>query len=349
MTAQTIERLLLHHEKEHAKATVLTALAENPAGYGRIIRNGEGAVERIVEQKDATDEEKTINEVSTGTYCFDNEALFQALKQVGNDNAQGEYYLPDVMEILKANAMTIAAYQTDNFEETIGINDRVALAEAESVMKRRINEHWMREGVSIIDPLQTYISLEATIGQDTVIYPGTIISGATTIGKECVIGSNSEIKDSKIGDRTEIRQSVIHDSEIGCAVSIGPFAHIRPKSAIGDDVKLGNFVEVKKSSVGTASKISHLSYIGDAEIGSDVNVGCGAITVNYDGKNKYVTKVEDNAFIGCNSNLVAPVTVGKGAFVAAGSTITDDVPSDSLTIARARQVNKDGYLKQERE
>ncbi|WP_100374382.1 bifunctional UDP-N-acetylglucosamine diphosphorylase/glucosamine-1-phosphate N-acetyltransferase GlmU [Bacillus sp. FJAT-45037] len=345
LTADTIEKLLAHHEQEGAKATILTAESQDPTGYGRIIRNNEGLVERIVEHKDATAEEKRLTEINTGTYCFDNEALFASLKNVGNDNVQGEYYLPDVIEILQQSGEVVAAYQTTSFNETLGVNDRVALAQAEQFMKQRTNEHWMRQGVSIIDPSNTYISTDAEIGPDTVIYPGTIIQGKTKIGTECFIGPHSEIKDSSIGNETSIRQSVIHDSEIGCEVTIGPFAHIRPKTKIGNEVRIGNFVEVKKSTLGDRSKASHLSYIGDAEVGADVNFSCGAVTVNYDGKNKFLTKIEDGAFIGCNANLIAPVTVGKKALVAAGSTITEDVPGEALSIARARQTNKEGYQK----
>lgn len=344
-TAETIDQLIKQHESEEAKVTVLTATAEDPTGYGRIIRDTNGFVNRIVEHKDATDLEREVKEINTGTYCFDNQSLFESLKEVTNDNVQGEYYLPDVIEILQKKGEAIAAFHTDNFNETLGVNDRVALSQAEQHMKRRINEYWMRQGVTIIDPENTYISAQAEIGQDTVIYPGTMIKGKTVIGEDCQIGPNSELSNCSIKNRTIIKQSVVHQSQIGSDVSIGPFSHIRPESLIGDAVKVGNFVEVKKSSLGNNSKASHLSYIGDAVIGEDVNLGCGSITVNYDGVHKYLTKVEDGAFIGCNANLVAPVTVGKNAFVAAGSTITEDVPGEALSIARARQVNKDGYMK----
>jgi bifunctional UDP-N-acetylglucosamine pyrophosphorylase/glucosamine-1-phosphate N-acetyltransferase len=211
-------------------------------------------------------------------------------------------------------------------------------------MKRLINEKHMRNGVTLIDPENTCISADAEIGSDTVIYPGTVITGAAKIGSENIIGPSSEIKDSTIGDQNVIKQSVVHDSEIGSFTNIGPFAHIRPSSQLENNVKIGNFVEVKKSVMAEGSKASHLSYIGDAEIGKNVNLGCGSITVNYDGKNKSLTKVGDGAFIGCNSNLVAPVTVGAGAYVAAGSTITEDVPSDALSIARSRQTTKENYV-----
>jgi bifunctional UDP-N-acetylglucosamine pyrophosphorylase / glucosamine-1-phosphate N-acetyltransferase len=344
ITSETMDKLIAEHESLGAKATILTAKPEDPTGYGRIIRNSEGTVERNVEHKDATEEERKVTEINTGTYCFDNKALFDALKKVNNDNVQGEYYLPDVIEILKDAGEVVAAYQTPDFNETLGVNDRVALSKAESFMKKRINERHMRNGVTLIDPEQTYISDDAEIGSDTVIYPGTVILGNTKIGEENIIGPQSEIKDSVVGNGNMIRQSVIHDSEVGNETAIGPFAHIRPKSVLENNVKIGNFVEVKKSVMSTGSKASHLSYIGDAEIGKDVNLGCGSITVNYDGKNKFLTKVEDGAFIGCNSNLVAPVTVGKNAYVAAGSTITNDVPAESLSIARSRQTVKENYV-----
>jgi len=269
--------------------------------------------------------------------------LFEALKKVKNDNAQGEYYLPDCLGILRAENALISAYVTDDFSETIGINDRVILSEAEKVMRQRIAETHMRNGVTIIDPGSTYISVDAKIGRDAVLQPGTMIEGQTVIGEKCIIGPNSHIVNSEIGESTTIHSSVVRDSIIGSGTTVGPFAHIRPDSKLSDNVKIGNFVEVKKSKLGEGSKVSHLSYIGDAEVGTHVNIGCGTITVNYDGKNKHKTTIEDNSFIGCNSNLVAPVKIGKGAYVAAGSTITKDVPESSLAIGRARQENKEGY------
>ncbi|CAF1855338.1 bifunctional UDP-N-acetylglucosamine diphosphorylase/glucosamine-1-phosphate N-acetyltransferase GlmU [Bacillus subtilis] len=345
LTAETMEQMLKEHTQREAKATILTAVAEDPTGYGRIIRSENGAVQKIVEHKDASEEERLVTEINTGTYCFDNEALFRAIDQVSNDNAQGEYYLPDVIEILKIEGETVAAYQTGNFQETLGVNDRVALSQAEQFMKERINKRHMQNGVTLIDPMNTYISPDAVIGSDTVIYPGTMIKGEVQIGEDTIIGPHTEIMNSAIGSRTVIKQSVVNHSKVGNDVNIGPFAHIRPDSVIGNEVKIGNFVEIKKTQFGDRSKASHLSYVGDAEVGTDVNLGCGSITVNYDGKNKYLTKIEDGAFIGCNSNLVAPVTVGEGAYVAAGSTVTEDVPGKALAIARARQVNKDDYVK----
>lgn len=345
ISVETMSDLITHHKDTNAKATILTAIASDPSGYGRIIRAEDGNVKSIVEQKDASEEEQLVKEINSGTYCFDNEALFKALKLVKNENAQGEYYLPDVIEILQKEGEVISAFAAKEFEETIGINDRVALSQAEQIMRSRIAHHHMREGVTIIDPQSTYISSDAVIGADTVIQPGVIIEGKSTIGENCKIGPNSHIVSSIIGDDTTIHSSVILDSEVGDHTVIGPFAHIRPQSEVGNDVKIGNFVEVKKSTVGNGSKISHLSYMGDASIGSNVNVGCGTITVNYDGKNKFVTTIEDDAFVGCNSNLIAPITIGKKAYVAAGSTITKDVPGEALAIGRARQENKEGYVK----
>ncbi|PID14038.1 bifunctional UDP-N-acetylglucosamine diphosphorylase/glucosamine-1-phosphate N-acetyltransferase GlmU [Sporosarcina sp. P34] len=345
ISTETMAALLAHHHETEAKATILTAIADDPTGYGRIIRAENGDVMRNVEHKDTNDEERLVKEINTGTYCFDNRVLFDTLKKVNNENAQGEYYLPDVLGILKSEGQRISAYTTPNFHETLGVNDRVALAQAERNMRQLIAEKHMRNGVTIISPDQTVISAEAEIGRDTIIQPGVLIEGATKIGSQCVIGPNSHIQNSTVGDNTTIHSSVVRDSTVGSQTAVGPFAHLRPETQLGDYVKVGNFVEVKKSQLGDASKVSHLSYIGDTEIGKNVNVGCGTITVNYDGKNKHKTEIEDNAFIGCNANLVAPVTIGKNAIVAAGSTVTKNVPENSLAIGRVRQENKEGYVK----
>lgn len=341
---ETMAALAAHHNESGAKATILTAIADDPTGYGRIIRGKDGRVLRNVEQKDATAEEHQVQEINTGTYCFSNKALFKTLKKVTNDNAQGEYYLPDVVGILQAEGALVSAYIADDFSETLGVNDRVVLSQAEAVMRRRLAEKHMRNGVTIINPENTYISANATIGRDTVLQPGTIIEGNTIIGEKCMIGPNSQLVDSIIGDETSIHSSVVLASKVGAKTTIGPFAHIRPESDLGDRVRIGNFVEVKKSTLGEDSKISHLSYVGDAKVGSNVNIGCGAITVNYDGKNKHTTTIENNVFIGCNSNLIAPVTVEEGSFIAAGSTISKDVPKNALAIGRARQENKEDYV-----
>lgn len=345
LTAETLEALLAHHEAQQAKVTVLTAIADDATGYGRVVRGEDGNVTKVVEHKDASEAELAINEINTGTYVFDNELLFDALKQVGNNNAQGEYYLPDVISIAKEAGEVVAAHTAPTFDETIGVNDRIALSQAEAIMRKRTNERLMREGVTFMDPASTYISPDVVIGSDTVIYPGTVILGKTTIGSECVIGPNSDIRNSVIEDHAVVRQSVVTDSRIGEAAQVGPFAHLRQQAVLGANTRVGNFVEIKKSTFGDGAKASHLSYIGDASIGERVNLGCGSITVNYDGKNKFETVVEDDAFVGCNVNLIAPVKVGKSAIVAAGSTITNDVPEEALAIARERQTNKEGYTK----
>src|SRR5690625_1424213 len=343
ITDKTYEALIEHHESSGAKATILTTNAPNPTGYGRVIRNEKNEVERIVEEADASNVERTVQEINTGTYCFDNRALFEALKNVSNDNAQGEYYLTDVIEILKNKQEKVEAYLTFDFDETIGINDRIALAEAETILKRRINAQHMRNGVTIIDPENCYIGPDVEIEQDVTIHPGTIITGSSVIKSKAVIGPYSEIQNCTVGEGSLITQSVVKDSVIGKNVNVGPYVHIRPETQLEDEVRDGNFVELKKASLGKGTKASHLSYIGDAQIGSNVIFGCGTITVNYDGIKKHETIIGDDAFIGCNTNLIAPVTIGDGAFTAAGSTITRDVPKDALSIARSKQVNKENY------
>ncbi|WP_317259148.1 bifunctional UDP-N-acetylglucosamine diphosphorylase/glucosamine-1-phosphate N-acetyltransferase GlmU [Paenibacillus sp. J5C2022] len=341
--ASTIEGMLKLHESSGAAATVLTAHFDDPAGYGRVIRGEDGIVKRIVEQKDCSAEETKVQEINTGTYCFDNRKLFAALGKVTNHNAQGEYYLTDVIGLLQEAGDAVQAYCTDDCAEAIGVNDRVALAEAERLMKERINRVHLLGGVTLIDPASTYIEADVQIGADTVLYPGTVLRGSTVIGEDCVIGPGADIQDSKLGDGVAVKHSVLDGAEVGTDSAIGPYAYLRPGAVIGRGCKIGDFVEVKNATLGDGSKVSHLSYIGDAKIGKDVNVGCGAITVNYDGFNKAVTEVGDGAFIGSNVNLIAPVTIGEGAYVVAGSTVTHDVPSGDLAIARERQVNKQGY------
>lgn len=344
VTAETLKSLIEHHEQSHAQATVLSATAPNPFGYGRIVRNDSEALTKIVEQKDATTEEQQINEISSGIFAFDNATLFAKLANVNNDNAQGEYYLPEVLSLILNENGKVEIYHTDDFDEIMGVNDRIMLSVAEQAMRTRINEQHMRDGVTIIDPQTTYIGKDVKIGQDTTIEPGVKLTGKTVIGSNVIVGQHSEIADSSIGNGVNIKQSVINESKVADEVNIGPFAQLRPGSDIGNKVKVGNFVEVKKSVVKEGSKLPHLSYIGDAEIGERSNVGCGSITVNYDGKNKFKTTIGNDAFIGCNTNLVAPVTVGDFAFIAAGSTITDDVPNNSLALARERQTTKEGYF-----
>jgi len=345
LTSETLERLFEYHEGKHASATILTAHAEDPTGYGRIIRDRVGIVEKIVEQKDASVSEVQVQEINTGTYCFDNELLFEALNQIDTNNAQGEYYLTDIIEILKKADHTVAAYQTENFEESIGVNDRIALAEANRIMRNRINTEHMRNGVSFIDPNSTYIEAGIKVGAETIIEPGVYLKGQTTIGEGCFISGQTQIIDSTIGDYVKVYSSVIEESTVRDHVDIGPFAHLRPQAEIHEHAHIGNFVEIKKAVVGEHTKVGHLTYVGDATLGKEINVGCGVVFVNYDGKHKHHTMVGDHAFIGSASNLVGPVTLGENAVVAAGSTITMNIPDNGMGIARARQENKEDFAK----
>ncbi|MEG0004705.1 MAG: bifunctional UDP-N-acetylglucosamine diphosphorylase/glucosamine-1-phosphate N-acetyltransferase GlmU [Clostridium sp.] len=347
ITKETISKVFEYHMENGSAATILTANAPDPTGLGRIVRNEKGEIEKIVEHKDATDKEREITEVNSSNYCFEIKDLVSALKKINNNNAQGEYYLTDVIEILKNEGKKVLAYKTD-FKEFMAVNSRDQLATAAKAMKERILKNLMDEGVTIIDPLSTYIESEVTIGRDTIVYPGAFIEGKTTIGEDCIIGHNTRIKDSVIGNSVEIQTSVIVDSEVRDAAKIGPFAYIRPDSVIGRDVKIGDFVEIKKSTIGDGTKISHLTYVGDSEVGENCNFGCGTVTVNYDGEKKHKTIVKDNAFIGCNTNLVAPITVGNGAYTAAGSTITTNVPDGALAIGRSRDVIKEGWAEKRR-
>lgn len=345
ITASTLQQLIEHHEATQAQATVLSATAQIPFGYGRIVRDNNQQLKRIVEEKDATEEEKLITEISSGIFAFDNKVLFNKLAQVKNDNVQGEYYLPDVISLILEDEGKAEIHHTDDFDEVMGVNDRVMLSNAEKALQQRLNIQHMRNGVTIIDSTTTFIGPDVEIGMDTIIEPGVRINGKTTIGENTVIGQYSEINNSRIGSEVDVKQSVINESVVGDKTKVGPFAQLRPGSNLGAEVKVGNFVEVKKADLKDGAKVSHLSYIGDAEIGERTNIGCGSITVNYDGVNKFKTVVGKDTFIGCNTNLVAPVTVGDGVLIAAGSTITDNVPNDSLALARARQVTKEDYNK----
>ncbi|KXA41978.1 bifunctional N-acetylglucosamine-1-phosphate uridyltransferase/glucosamine-1-phosphate acetyltransferase [Staphylococcus sp. HMSC059E03] len=344
ITPETLKALADYHEAQQAGVTVLSATADNPFGYGRIVRDQDGRLAKIVEQKDATEAEREIDEISTGIFAFDNVLLFELLEKVKNDNAQGEYYLLDVITLALEAGKIADAYRTDDFDEIMGVNDRVALSKAEAAYRERVNEYHMRNGVTLIDPASTYIEADVQIGMDTIIEPGVHLGKGTVIGEDTVIGQYSDVNNSTIGNRTTIKQSVVNDATVGDDTTVGPFAQLRPNAHLGNEVKVGNFVEVKKAELKDGAKVSHLSYIGDAEIGERTNVGCGSITVNYDGKNKFKTIIGKDSFIGCNTNLVAPVTVGDGVLIAAGSTITDDIPNDSLALARARQTTKPGYL-----
>lgn len=342
---ETIENLYNYHEQEGAKATILTAIADNPFSYGRVLRSEEGTVTKIVEQKDATEEEKQVREINTGTYCFDNKALFEALKQVDNDNAQGEYYLPDVIEILNAQDEKVSAYSMTDMADSLGVNDRTALAKANQLMQQRINQQHMLAGVTLIDPDNTYIESGVEIGPDTTIEPGVYLKGKTTIGSNVTIGMGSVITDSQIADDVTIISSNITEATVGQHSDIGPNSRLRKGTILEDNVHIGNYVEVKNATLKSGVKAGHHAYIGDATIGERVNVSCGVIFANYDGINKHHSVIEADVFIGSNVTIVSPVTVQAGAFLAAGSTINQDVAADALAIARSRQENKADYVK----
>lgn len=344
LTAETLNRLADIHLLESAAVTVLTAVMDNPFGYGRVVRDAKGGVCKIVEQKDATDEEVQIREVNSGIYCMDLGFLREHIGRIGSNNAQNEYYLTDLLEMAVSAGLPCRAVLAADSAEILGVNDRVQLAEAGAVLKTRINKALMLSGVTIVDPLTTYIDATVQIGADAVIWPGACLRGATVIGQGCVVESNVQVTDSSIGDQVVLKSgSVISEAQVASHVAIGPMAHLRPGSVLGEHVKIGNFVETKKVVMAAGAKASHLTYLGDAEIGRDVNIGCGTITCNYDGKNKHKTVIEDDVFIGSDVQLVAPVRVGRNSLVAAGTTVTADVPPDSLAIARTPQVNKEGW------
>lgn len=343
ITEETLNKIMDYHSQGGFKATVLTTDLTNPKGYGRIVRGEEGQLEKIVEEKDTTEAEKSITEINSGIYCFDGNVLKEALPRLKNDNAQKEYYLTDVLSIISNMGFKVGVYKTEEYEEIMAVNSREQLAEVEAIMRKRIAKKHMAGGVTLINPDHTYIEKTVSIGPDTIIYPGAILTGNTVIGEDCTIGQNSRIENSNIGNGVEVQNSTVINSNVGDFTTIGPYAYLRPNSNLGKHVKIGDFVEVKNSTIGDNSKASHLAYVGDADVGKNVNIGCGVVFVNYDGKNKHRSTVEDNAFVGSNSNLIAPVTVKEGGYIACGSTITKDVPKGSLAIARGRQENKEGW------
>ncbi|KAA0892320.1 bifunctional UDP-N-acetylglucosamine diphosphorylase/glucosamine-1-phosphate N-acetyltransferase GlmU [Oryzomonas rubra] len=344
LRAETLEKLIGFHRAQRAAVTVLTATVKDPSGYGRIVRDDSGAVLRIVEQKDAAPEEQALREINSGIYCMDAAFLFENIGSIGSDNAQQEFYLTDLVAVAVRKGLTCLALCCDDAEEIMGVNDRSQLAEAGRILRRRTNRELMLSGVTIIDPDQTYIDDGVAIGADTIVHPNCQINGRTVIGSGCVIENGVTISNCRIADNCHIKAgSVLEDSELHEAVAVGPMAHLRPGTLLYAHVKIGNFVETKKVVMGEGSKASHLTYLGDAEIGRDVNIGCGTITCNYDGVNKHRTVIGDQVFIGSDVQLVAPVTVGRNSLVAAGTTVTIDVPPDSLAISRVPQVNKDGW------
>ncbi|HHT70424.1 MAG TPA: bifunctional UDP-N-acetylglucosamine diphosphorylase/glucosamine-1-phosphate N-acetyltransferase GlmU [Firmicutes bacterium] len=349
LSRELLQDLVAIHRLNQAAATVLTAELPDASGYGRIVRSAAGSIERIVEERDATSAEKAIREINTGSYCFAASTLFSSLEKVGCDNVQGEYYLTDVLPLLQADGGLVQAYLAPEPALTEGINNRVQLAVAEAWLRTQIRKEQMLAGVTIIDPASTFIDATVTIGPDTVIYPFTVLEGQTTIGGGCTIGPSVQIKDSTVKDGACVRYAVVSAAEIGVGADVGPFTHLRPGTVLAENSKAGTFVEIKKSHVGPESKVPHLSYVGDAVLGRRANIGAGTITCNYDGERKHITTIEDDVFIGSNTNLVAPVRIGRGAYTGAGSTITKDVPPGALALERAEQKNIDGWVERRRQ
>jgi len=342
LKSETLNELVKLHQTQGASATVLTAYVEQPFGYGRIIKEGESLV-KIVEEKDATPDERKTKEINTGTYCFKGSALRDALTKITTQNAQGEFYLTEVFDVLLKHEEKILTYCTVNSQEALGINSRSQLAEAEGIVRRSILEHWLAEGVTIVDPSSTFIDAEVELAQDVTILPFTRLLGKTRIEEDAVIGPQTNIESCTVGRGSEVTYTVARDAVIGECCHIGPFSYLRPGTRLEAGVKVGDFVEIKNSLIETGAKVPHLSYIGDTHVGKSANIGAGTITCNYDGVNKHPTKIGDHAFIGSNTNLVAPIEVGEYAVTGAGSTITKNVPAKALVVERSQQVIKEHW------
>ncbi len=348
LRAETLRGVIDTAQQNELGVCVLSAVLDDPTGYGRIIREG-GHVQCIVEHRDATEAQRAVCEINTSVYCFHIPALLEALGALGNQNDQGEYYLPDCVEYIVKKGYGAQAVVCADAQECLGVNDRAQLAAVAKVLRARINTSLMQQGVTMIDPDTVYIDAGVSVGRDAVIYPGVTLEGNTVIDEEAILYPGSRIENSFIGRGTKVQNSVVLDSRVGEYSTIGPYAYLRPGSDVGSHCRVGDFVEVKNAQIHDGAKVSHLSYIGDGEIGEKTNVGCGVVFVNYDGKKKSRTVVGKNAFIGCNANLIAPVTIGDGAYVAAGSTVTNDVEGDALCVARARQTVIPGWAKRRRE
>jgi len=347
---ETLRKLAEHHHSSGAVATLLTAVLPHDAGmYGRVLRDPNGKVTGIVEAKDASHQQLAVREINTSIYCFNAPALFGALGEIRPDNAQGEYYLTDVIGLFTRKGDRVEAVIADDWQVTLGVNTRVELADVAARLRRRIMENLMLSGVTIVDPTNTYIDADVQIGQDTVVHPNTYILGNTVIGEECEIGPMARIENSQIGNRTTVLASQVVESRLGDSVRVGPFANLRPGTVVGNGTKIGDFVEVKNSIIEENVSMAHLTYVGDAQVGANTNIGAGTITCNYDGKRKHRTIIGRGCFIGSHATLIAPLQIGDGAYVAAASAITDDVPPDSLAIARCRQVVKEEWAKRRRE
>lgn len=340
---EAIRQLLATHQQSGASATVGTVRMADPTGYGRVLRNTSGNVEGIVEHKDASNEQRTIDEINTGIFCFNSEALFTVLPKLTNDNSQAEFYLTDAVHLLSSQGGEVAAHVFNDPDLMMGVNDRWQLAQAAKALRMRILRRHAMSGVTIIDPDSTFVGPDVQIAPDSVLQPFTILEGKTKVGSECVIGPYTRVNDSEIGVRCTVNASQLNRCKLGNDVRCGPYANIRPYSNIGESVKIGNFVEIKNASMGKGAAASHLSYIGDGSVGEKSNIGAGTIFCNYDGFDKNQTIVGDNAFVGSNTTLVAPVTIGDGAMIAAGSVITQDVPAEALGLGRSRQEVKEGW------
>jgi bifunctional UDP-N-acetylglucosamine pyrophosphorylase/glucosamine-1-phosphate N-acetyltransferase len=340
----TIERAFQEHKDRRHDLTLVTTKVDDPTGYGRIVRNESGYLEEIVEHHEASYSQQAINEINTGIYIVSNRVLFEALKLVDNNNLKKEYYLTDIIKISKEKGHVIGTFYLKESYRAMGVNDLYALSIAEAKLRLDINRELMLKGVAMINPETITIGDNVHIEENVTIHPNTYITGNSIIKKGAQIGPNTEIHESTIGERVICRHSLVYNSIIHEDTTVGPFAHLRDGAEIGPKNRIGNFVEVKKSTTGVNTKASHLAYIGDATIGSNVNFGCGAITVNYDGKHKYQTVIGDDVFIGCNVNMIAPIKIEEGSLIAAGSTLTENVPKGSLAIARAYQVNKENYI-----
>ncbi len=351
ITSSTLKGLKRLHERGVGRGgkgvalTFISAILSDPSGYGRVVRDDRNRVTGVVEQKDCTAAEGLIKEINTGLYLFDSDFLFKNIKKLKTENAQGEYYLPDLLSLAVAKGMAVRALTHTDTHEVMGVNNRVELSMVSAVMRMRILKELMLSGVTVIDPGATYVDFGVKVGKDSVIYPGVHLKGSTVIGRGVVIEECVKIVDSRIGDNTRVKSgTVVEESRIGKGVSLGPSAHLRPGNVLADEVRIGNFVELKKVKMGRGSKAGHLSYLGDAIIGRDVNIGAGAITCNYDGKNKFVTTISDNVFVGSDSQLIAPVKVGRNAYVGSGTTVTKDVPAGALVVARVEQKVKKGWV-----
>ncbi|MBI2915369.1 MAG: bifunctional UDP-N-acetylglucosamine diphosphorylase/glucosamine-1-phosphate N-acetyltransferase GlmU [Elusimicrobia bacterium] len=355
ISSETLSALLQRHAEQNNSATILSATVTNAMGYGRIVRDSQKRVRKIVEEKDATPAERKIQEINSGIYCFDARKLTDVLPLLKNENAKKEFYLTDVIEHLYRKGLRVETVQPaskssqDLIEETLGVNDRSDLSRAEKIMQRRIAEHWMKSGVTILNPETTYVDAGVQIGSDSKLFPGTMLLGKTRVGTGCHIGPNSFIEDSEIGNGVTVRASFVYGTQVKDGVQIGPFSHIRKGTVLAKGARIGNFTEIKNSSIGQETKVSHLSYIGDASLGHEINVGAGAITCNFDGKKKHRTVIGSKSFVGSNANLIAPLQIGARAVIAAGSTVTQTVPPDSLAIERAPFVIKPGWTKKKRE